>query len=195
MSIRKFHNYANRPPKGGWWVRIGDKRFEAGSEGALIEDIAKWRRNNATFTSKLDIEREVWTQLCQREPERCKRPGDPKPMPANRAVVPRELTKDFQGPICWRFLNMAAVRWVGSGGYPEFFRDLTRRFLEIMECPKCKAHWSELLAENPPEKITSRVDACLWTNSMHNRVNIDAGHPQYPYERMIVEYGAPLLTA
>lgn len=69
-SIAKFFDSDQRPPQSGWGVQIDAHRFEGHSEKAVFEAIKRWRQNNGTFVSDIDVAREMWTIYREREPKR-----------------------------------------------------------------------------------------------------------------------------
>lgn len=182
-SIAKFHDAHIRPPRGGWTF-AGITRY---SETELVEAIAKLRSNNGGDADPDRIAAEIWAEFCGREPERCGiLPGAVRAA----AIVPREVTKELQGPPIWTFLNTVAVQW-HEGMHPYFLATINA-VLSILVCPICREEWRRLLRSFPPDGLNSKLAVCQWVNMVHNDVNIRNGGSEYPYARMVAEYGAPL---
>jgi hypothetical protein len=191
-SIPKFFDENERPPQGGWhyFTRPDDRStyFRLSSSSAVFEEVKKYRRNNGTFVSDIDIWRELWAYWCGRQPGRC---GLEEVAPSQAAAVaPRELNPPFWGPIIWRAMNLYAVRF-DAVGRDSFLRFLTTCSV-LMTCPECIGHWQQILAEHSPAQLATSFEACQWVNKVHNLVNARRGVAQYPYDRMVTEYGAPL---
>jgi hypothetical protein len=193
-SIDKFFDRATRPPRGGWHFPIGGNNLiEKYSEQDVFESVKKWRKNNGTFVSDLDIERELWAYWCSRQPERCSTApatsGSRQLVPGG-ALVPVEVTKEMQGPPMWEFLNVVAVQWTPA--LQDYFLHTCDAFVSLLVCPICRDEWREVLRKDPPAKITTRFEACQWTNRVHNEVNTRTGKQPFPYSRMVTEFGAPI---
>jgi hypothetical protein len=159
------------------------------SESDAITAIAKWRRNNGTFVSTIDVEREIWDRLCKSEPKRCglvvlrheKTPAD---------IIPRERTPEVQGPPIWTFLNTLAAAW--TPGLHDYFLLTIDSIGAILDCQHCREHWREVVRDNPTTEIKTRYAACKWVNDCHNAVSRLAGKSFFPYSEMVRLYGAPL---
>lgn len=188
-TIAKFFNAATKPPKGGWHFTLGEQRFDGSSESEVAAKLKKWRRNNLTFVSDVDIERELWAYWCGRQPERCYQRVDQTQVVLG-AVKPAELTKQLQGPPIWTFLNTLAAVW--EPGLHPLFLNLCDSISVILQCPLCRMEWQSILAEKRPTNLASRLEVCQWVNDVHNQVNSRAGKPNYPYEQMVSQWGAPL---
>lgn len=190
VSIAKFFDRSIRPPRGGWHYNIpGGTLLERHSESEIIAAVKKWRQNNGSFVSDLDIERELWNYYCNREPVRCKAAKSdfvPDPVPAG----PVEVTREMQGPPIWLFLNTIAVQWTPE--LHDYFLRTVDTLSAIMVCPLCIQEWQTLCRTRNPRLITSRLGACQWVNAVHNEVNFRVGKSAYPYSRMVSEFGAPL---
>lgn len=192
-TVLKFRDLDVRPPKGGWGPVIQAITKQSPTiytEADAIEFIAKWRRNNGTFVSELDIEREIWAWLCEAEPARCGQAGVPVSRRNAPKIEPRERTPQVQGPPIWTFLNTLAAAWTPT--LHDYLLTTCDAIGAILDCPTCREHWRELLRELPPRDLNTRYAVCRWVNDIHNRVNQIAGHPFYPYERMVTEFGAPI---
>lgn len=192
-SIPKFHDAAERSPIGGWHYYYNtldrDTLFQRSSADEVIEELERYRRNNHTFTSRNDLEAEVWRYYCSRQPDRCGQidaPANPQPF------LPNDQKPEFFGPIIWRFLNLAATRFQFAGG--DFFQQTIARVHDLMSCPTCREEWARILATNPTAGISTTLQACQWVNRVHNIVNLSKGKALYPYEQMVIDYGAPLPT-
>lgn len=188
-TIAKFFDAATKPPKGGWHFTLGELRFDGSNESEVMAKVKKWRQNNLTFVSDIDIEREVWAYWCARQPERCFQRGE-KTAPALGTIKPAELTKQLQGPPIWTFLNTLAVVW--EPGLHPLFLNLCDSISVILQCPVCRFEWQSILRTNRPTNLASRLEVCRWVNDVHNQVNRSAGKPAYPYEQMVSQWGAPL---
>lgn len=190
-SINKFHDAAERAPIGGWHYFYdpadGSTMFKLGSAEEVIDELIRFRANNGKPAGREAIAQEVWSYYCSRQPERCG-----QAIPAGGAVpfLPKDLTPEFFGPIIWRFLNLAAVRFEEVGR--DFFLALVLRVHDMMTCPDCRQHWEEILSTNSPVGITSAKAACQWINKVHNLVNTSKGKAIYPYAKGVTEYGYPL---
>jgi len=190
-SIPKFHDAAERAPVGGWHYFYnpsdGNTAFKLGSADEVIDELVKFRTNNRTFTSREDIEREVWRYYCSRHPDRCA-----QPIPAEGVVpyLPLDQQPEFFGPIIWRFLNLAATRYEFTGR--DFFMSLVQHTVNVISCPNCREEYIQLITEHPPTTISSTRQACEWVNMIHNFVNEKLDKQFYPYARMVTEYGAPI---
>lgn len=160
--------------------------FRESGPNEVFETVKRLRRNNGTFVSDVDIWRELWTYWCGKEPGRC---GQEAVSPAPGQIAPREMTKEFWGPILWMAINLHAVRFeaIGKAGFLRFLGSVST----LMTCPECIAHWQNILATRPPGTANNTLEACIWANDVHNLVNASRGAPIYPYERMVLEYGAP----
>jgi hypothetical protein len=67
------------------------------------------------------------------------------------------------------------ARGRGPGREGEWLEEFARR----LPCGECRAHWSKLLAELPPE-LASREKYFAWTVAAHNAVNRRLGKPEMP---------------
>lgn len=192
---KRFFDASVRPPRGGWLFVVGGVQFEAYSEGDLVGEVAKWRRNNGTYVSDTSIEHEIWDYLCRREPDRCGEtiyPPAPAPegTPAGALIVPREVTPAVQGPGIWLFLNTLAVQW--APGLHDYFLATCDAIIAMLECPECREEWRRLLADDPPLALGSKLQVCQWVNRNHNKVNAKLGKQEFPYWKMVTEFGAPI---
>lgn len=189
--MTKFHDAAERAPVGGWHYFYdptdGSTMFKLSSPDAVIDEIVKYRRNNGQNFARAEIEQEVWTYWCSRDPVRCGQNVEQRNIVP---FLPRDLTPKFWGPIIWQFLNIAAVRFDHIGA--ERFFGILASIMPMMSCPECQHHWALILEANPPDDVTSAKSACQWVNKLHNLVNAQTGAAQYAYEKMVVDYGAPL---
>lgn len=191
-SIAKFYDRQIKPPRGGWHFPLPrGVLIEKHSESDVIGEVKRWRKNNGTFVSDLDVEREVWNYYCNREPKRCKgAAADSAPrISAGATVIPAEVTKELQGPPIWLFLNTLAVRWEPT--LHDYFLHTIDAISVILECPICREEWRSLQTKRPATNISSKLEACQWVNAVHNEVNARIGKQAYPYSRMISEFGAP----
>lgn len=182
-NVVKFHNRAQVPPRGGWRYSIQGNDFEKYTESDLIAEVRAWRKNNNTYTSDAAIEAEIWAAFCAREPARC---GNGTQSASLANATPRELSPVWYGPIIWRYLNLEAVRFEKSA-----FANICNRVLVLMDCPECRAEWSDILKSEPPSILSTAYDACRWIWRQHNRVNTKKGKSQYAYERGVAEFGFP----
>lgn len=182
------------PPQGGWHFQINNERFEGSSESDVIEKVRRWLQNNGRYEGDAEIERSLWNYYCAREPERCKASATATRqvfvMPP-ALVIPREVTKELQGPPIWGFLNTLAVQWTPA--MRDYFLHTVAMIPAILECPMCRDHFRKSVYDHPADVISSKLHACQWVNAIHNLANAAAGHPQYPYERMVMEWGAPTI--
>lgn len=188
-SIVKFHDAGIKPPKGGWHFAIAGQTFTGNNESEVASKLKRWRTNNATFVSDLDIERELWAYWCGRQPQRCYA-GLPAKSHVERALKPAEVTKELQGPPIWTFLNTLAVAWEPS--LHPLFLHLCDSISIILVCPLCIAEWQRILRDNRPNDLSTRLEVCQWVNDAHNEVNARAGKPAYPYDAMVAHWGAPM---
>jgi hypothetical protein len=191
-SIPKFFDAEIRPPVGGWHYFTNPSNhntlFRKQSADAVIDEIQRYERNNGKQRPREEIEREVWQYWCSLQPERCG--GAPQQAGGIVPMLPKDIGKEFFGPIIWRFLNLAAVRFEFTGR--DYFLSTVQHVHNLMTCPTCRQHWLHLLEKYPPTRITTTKEACVWVNTVHNEVNAIAGKGEYPYSRMVTEYGAPL---
>lgn len=189
-TVNKFWNAASVPPRGGWHFTIQGERIERHSEGEIIDAIRKVRVNNGTFTSDADIERDLWRYYCAQEPKRCEQTSRHSREPAVVDVAPREITKEFEGPKIWAFLNILAVVWEPS--LHNYFLQTVAAIVSVLQCPVCREEWRRTLAAFPVDSIQSRYDACRWVWTVHSSVNSRTEKAFYPYARMVTEWGAPM---
>lgn len=187
--MTKFHDAAERSPVGGWHFFYdpsdGTTMFKKSSPDEVIDELVKYRRNNGQNFARASIEEQVWNYWCSRDPVRCGQSAPSKVVP----FLPRDLTPKVFGPWIWPFLNLAAVRFDHIG--PERFFGILASVMQLMTCPECQKHWADILEANPPE-VNNAKEACQWVNRVHNLVNAITGAAQYGYEKMVVEFGAPL---
>lgn len=190
-SIVKFHDAAERPPQGGWHYFYNpqdrDTLFRKESEDAVLQELKRYRINNRTFVSDLDLERELWVYWCSRTPSRCGQSAtaaNPTPM------LPLDQQPEFFGPIIWKMLNLMVTRFEFVGR--EMFLTFLGHVHNLMSCPDCREEWGQILSQDPPLSIFTAKDAALWVNRVHNRVNEKKGKAQYPYSSGVTEYGFPL---
>jgi hypothetical protein len=190
-SIAKFWDRQIKPPKGGWHYNLsGNVTLERHSEAEIHAAVKQWRQNNQTFASDLDIERELWVYYCNREPKRCKNAMAEHSATVKSANAPVEVTKEMQGPPIWTFLNTLAVQW--QPALADYFLHTVDTISAILVCPICQTEWQTLLRNRNPRNISSKLEACIWVNAVHNEVNARVGKPAYPYSRMVTDWGAPL---
>lgn len=162
--------------------------FRMATADAVIEEIVKYRRNNGGDTDRAAIERELWNFWCSLDPQRC---GQAAPVSGpSGPYLPRDQKPEFFGPIIWRFLNLAATRFDEAGR--DYFLQTVGSVFNLMACPDCREHWLQILEQNNPTLILTKKQACQWVNRMHNLVNVRIRKVEYPYERMVTEYGAPI---
>lgn len=188
-SIVKFYDAHVRPPRGGWNFMIGGELVQKHSEADIIDEVKRYRRNNGTFTSEDDISRELWAYWCSRQPERCGQSKKPEDTATRAIPTPRDLTPAVMGPWVWQFLNLAAARWTPM--LHGWFLELCDTILVLLECPICRSEWSSILQRRSPARLETRLAVCQWVLWAHNEVNAKKGKPEYRYEQMILDYGAP----
>lgn len=191
-SIAKFFDRQIKPPRGGWHFPLpGGNTLERHSEADVLSELKRWRKNNGTFVSDVDLERELWTYYCNREPARCRQTTfDAQPKITALGVGPVEVTKEMQGPPIWTYLNTLAVQW--TPGLHDYFLATVDAIPAILVCPICTEEWRRLLRNRPPQGLGTRLAVCQWINAVHNEVNMRVNKPAYPYSRMVTEYGAPI---
>lgn len=187
--ITKFYDLGTRPPRGGFNYPVGNEIIMKHSEGDVLDELRKYRKNNGTYVSDDELLREMWAYWCQREPTRCGMLPHEAEEHAKRNLAPRPVTKELQGPPIWAFLNTLAVQW--NDGLHPYFLATCNAILAMMECPDCRREWSQILRETPPTVVKTRLAACQWVNGVHNTVNRRRGVSEYPYDRMVREWGAP----
>lgn len=187
--MTKFHDAAERAPVGGWHYFYdpsdGSTMFKLSSPDAVVDELVRYRRNNGQPSDRAAIEGEVWKYYCSRSPERCGGEAKSNIVP----FLPLDQKPAFFGPIIWAHLNLAATRFNYIGA--ERFFQIVASMHGMMGCVDCQRHWVTVLNDNPPE-VEDAKSACLWANRVHNAVNALLGKPVYPYEKMVVEFGAPL---
>lgn len=190
--MTRFFDASIRPPRGGWSFPLNGELVTGYSESELIDIVRKWKINNGVFTSEGAIQEEIWEYFCGREPERCGRSGvtstiaqPPKP---GQAVM-ADKTPELQGPPIWTFLNTLAAQW--NPGMHQYFLATVDAIIVILECSNCREEWRRLLGKYPPVDLATRLEVCQWVNRVHNEVNAKKGKTQFPYVRMVTEYGAP----
>ena len=189
-SIAKFFDRQIKPPKGGWHFNLsGGVTLERHSESDILSALKAWRQNNRTFVSDLDLERELWTYYCSREPSRCKPALSDASVQQSVTTGPVEVTKEMQGPPIWLFLNTLAAQWTPQ--LHDFFLSVCDNLSAILVCPICRSEWQRLCRNNSPRELSTRYAVCQWVNAVHNEVNGRLGKQVYPYSRMITEFGAP----
>jgi len=190
-SVGKFYDRANRPPRGGWHFPIHGQTLQKHSESEIFEGLKRWRKNNGTYISDLDIEREIWSYYCNREPQRCSAtaPSSSSRTSGSGPVTPREVTKEMQGPPLWLFLNTLAVQWTPA--LHDYFLHTIDAVISILVCPLCRAEWRDVVRNTHADQISSASEACHWVNDRHNEINERLGKAYYPYSRMVREFGAP----
>jgi hypothetical protein len=127
---------------------------------------------------------------CNREPKRCKNAMAEHSATVKSANAPVEVTKEMQGPPIWTFLNTLAVQW--QPALADYFLHTVDTISAILVCPICQTEWQTLLRNRNPRNISSKLEACIWVNAVHNEVNARVGKPAYPYSRMVTDWGAPL---
>lgn len=191
-TIPKFFDAEVKPPRGGWHYfyrpEDGSTMFRGSSPDGVIEEVMKYRRNNGVTPDRAAIEVELWNYWCSLDPTRC---GQEAVEPSARvAYLPRDQKPEFFGPIIWRFLNLAATRFDETGR--DFFLQTVGAVFGLMSCPDCRSHWVQLLEQYNPTVVLTKKQACEWVNRVHNLVNARTGKPEYPYSKMVTEYGAPV---
>lgn len=191
-SIAKFYDRQIKPPRGGWHFPLsGGNTLSRHSESDILAELKRWRKQNGTFVSDLDLERELWNYYCSREPARCRATtADAQKVASVSVSGPVEVTKEMQGPPIWTFLNTLAVQW--TPGLHDYFLATCDMLPAILVCPICTEEWRRLLRNRPPQALSTRFAVCQWLNAVHNEVNQRVNKPAYPYSRMVTEYGAPL---
>lgn len=191
--ITTFFDSHVRPPRGGWSFPIGGEMVTAYSEGDILEQLAKWHRNNGTFSTMEALRSQLWGYYCEMEPLRCGAGSVVVSGPVNVAPAPvliAEKTPRLQGPPIWTFLNTVAAQW--TPGLHNYFLATCDAITVILDCPDCRQEWRRLLASDTPIILSSRLEVCQWVCRMHNAVNSKTGKQLYPYSRMVAEFGAPL---
>lgn len=190
MSARFFDAHV-RPPRGGWHYSIGGKHIGGFSEEQILEEMGKFHRNNGTGKTDGELRAELWNYYCSREPERCGRTPHKRIAEPSGPVAPGEKTPQRQGPPIWTFLNTVAAQWTPM--LHDFFLSVLDHISVILECPTCKLEWQSILRDEREsvQRLGTRLEVCRWVNRVHNLVNERAGKAQFPYLRMVTDYGAP----
>lgn len=80
------------------------------------------------------------------------------------------MPKSVWGPIKWKELHTRALTPLPLDQEPEWFRS----FVAGLPCPKCRNHFEEFVARNPPD-FSSRRSFFAWTVCAHNHVNQATG--------------------
>lgn len=188
--MTKFYNAHIVPPRGGWVYPIGGAEFTAYTEGDIIQALIRWQQNNGKYVSDAAAAEEIWAYYCAREPVRC---GMTVPAPGSApdpsGLVPADKTPEVQGPPIWLFLNTLAAQW--NPALHAYFLATVDAILVIIECPDCREEWRRLVSIYPPAGLTTRFDVCRWVNKLHNAVNAKRGKMNFPYAKMVTEFGAP----
>lgn len=194
--MTRFFDAHVRPPRGGWNFPISGQLVSAHSESEILGILRKFRKNNGTYRDDAALSEELWSYYCQREPDRCGTDGKAVPVfnvpevtPLSH-LIPAEKTPELQGPPTWTWLNTLAAQW--NPGLHNYFMATCDAIIVVLECPICRDEWRKILAETPPSGLASRVAVCQWVNAAHNAVNARKGKAQYPYSKMIVNWGAPI---
>lgn len=189
----RFFDAHVRPPRGGWSFPFKGEVLTGYSESEIVDQIARVQRNNASFVSEAAISEELWAYYCRREPERCglaPTPPAPDGRPAPIDFMPRNVTPEVQGPPIWLFLNTLAVQWMP--GLHDYFLATCDAIIVMLECPVCREEWRKILADDPPAGLNAKYAVCQWVNRTHNRVNANKGKQDFPYWKMVTEFGAPI---
>lgn len=92
------------------------------------------------------------------------------------------------GPIFWHTMHLVTL------GYPQnpsddekaavsnFFNSLAY----LIPCPLCREHYRQNLAEYPvDDALNSRDDLIVWCFTMHNKVNVQLGKRELPWDEFI----------
>lgn len=180
----KFHDAAERPLRGGWhyWENLTAKtgEYRGFSPDDVFAKVKAKRSNNGQFNGDNALWAELWAYWCSLEPQRC----------VSTAGTPSQdgQAKEQWGPRLWMFLNHAAVNFER----PFFIALVNEMIARLIPCPECRDSFARLVEQDPVSNVTNARMACEWSNRIHNAVRVKLGQPEYPYERMIAEYGAPL---
>lgn len=187
----RFFDAHVRPPRGGWNFEYQGKLINGYSESEIVEAVRRVQQNNGSYVSDAAISEMLWRYYCAREPDRCgQRVSAPVASFApGQFVVKAEVTPEIQGPGIWLFLNTLAVQWTPA--FHDYFLATCDAIIVILECPDCRTEWRRLLTDYPPVSLASKLAVCHWVNDRHNDVNRKIGKQQFPYERMVSQFGAP----
>jgi hypothetical protein len=100
--------------------------------------------------------------------------------PAAAELPPPEI-KGHWGNYYWGVLHLAAYHLdpEPSDAARQAFLNLVNSYVHLLPCPRCRHHFAELLASNPPDVHTTRDALYKWTIDAHNTANAHAGKSQW----------------
>lgn len=178
LTVSKFYDRDERPPRGGWLAVVEGIEYIANSESNLVERIRQdWRNNGRTFTT-LDIERAMWRYWTAREPERATTTVQVSNIRAADGSSPFDW-KNVNGPKLWLQLHSHGADLVRDGAIDELNeRRWLEQFRRSITCDECRINWNHEMAVLPPNFSTPTA-FFQWTVGIHNRVNDRIGKPQF----------------
>ena len=93
------------------------------------------------------------------------------------------------GPMLWRFMHSYSLNYPTRPTENDRLRAI-KYFTTIpkyIPCPRCAAHFQEILNNNPPV-VDSRASLAEWVFDVHNIVNANIGKPIFTTEEFMRKY-------
>lgn len=96
-----------------------------------------------------------------------------------KAKFSSERWRREEGPKKWAELHQRS--WTIKTIVPGKETEWLEKFERTIPCGECKAHWHQVVVENPPD-FSSHEAYFRWTVDCHNLVNRSLGKPLMSYE-------------
>lgn len=191
----RLKNWKQNPPPGGWGITYTIRGQNFGVMGTnpdmVVKKIIEIQKRNNDFHGHQrvwDYCNRIW---CARAPQRC-------------GAVHRELEKSVYvpadntvttpaqyGPKLWGMLDTFGMKGAFSvPGWLAAMNHISQIFNPThspdIGCSTCHNEWINILRDHPPMNVTNSKEAAKWVFEVHNRVNRNAGKPQFKWETAVI---------
>ena len=103
----------------------------------------------------------------------------------------KSVKPDIWGPYGWKFMHYVAL------GYPDLpthndkqnYKNFFASLQNVLPCAKCAQNYKQNLSELPIDNhLESRDHLVKWLIDIHNKVNLETGKSEIPYEEALSLY-------
>jgi hypothetical protein len=91
--------------------------------------------------------------------------------------------REFWGPKIWHLFHVFAQNTVLNGDTVVLWQQFFRSTLSVMNCDRCKKHFSDALGQINIGKMNDR-DLQIWLFNQHNTVNKSLSRPLFMLESL-----------